>query len=63
MAQRNIDAVLERIAQRHLRITTLELRQSDSLNFYDLAAWNLKEALAAAYQAGVVADIASKAGA
>lgn len=58
MEQRNIDAVLERIAQGHHRVTTLETRQSDSLNFYGLAVWSLKEALAATYQAGVEADMA-----
>ena len=42
----------------HLRVTALETRQSDSLNLYGLAVWNLKEALAAAYQAGVEAEMA-----
>lgn len=44
--------VIEEIAQKILKIETLETRMSDSLDFYDCAVWNIKAALEAAYQAG-----------
>lgn len=45
------EAVLE-IAQRHLGLQTLEPRNSDHLDFHDLAVWRIREALEAAYRAG-----------
>ena len=50
-----LDALLTRIAQEHLFIDTLETRNSDSLDFHDVSVWGVKEALIAAYQAGLVA--------
>ncbi len=44
--------ILETIAQNTLRIETLETRMSDSLDFHEVSVWELKEALAAAYEAG-----------
>jgi hypothetical protein len=35
-----------------LSIETLETRNSDSLDFYDVAVWSLKKALQEAYEAG-----------
>ena len=49
------DALLTRIAQEHLFIDTLETRKSDSLDFHDVSAWGVREALNAAYQAGMAA--------
>lgn len=46
---------LERIAREALDIETLETRDSDSLDFHDVPVWSLKEALEAAYQAGMSA--------
>jgi Family of unknown function (DUF6900) len=43
---------LEAIARRHLQMVTLETRNSDSLDFHDLSVWQLRRALAAAYNAG-----------
>ncbi len=40
------------IARRILRIETLETRNSDSLDFHELAIWTIQEALDAAYKAG-----------
>lgn len=40
------------IAQKHLRIETLETRNRDSLDFHDVGVGCLKAALAAAYEAG-----------
>ena len=47
-----LDALLTRIAQEELLIETLETRFSDRLDFHDLAVWQLREALKAAYEAG-----------
>ena len=51
--QQPIDQVLEDTAKEHLRVPTLETRKSDSLDFHDLAVWQLRAALEAAYQAGL----------
>ena len=50
-----LDALLTQIAQEHLFIETLETRKSDSLDFHDVSVWGVKEALIAAYQAGLAA--------
>lgn len=44
--------VLEEIAQRHLLVDTLETRNNDSLDFYEVAVWCVKAALMEAYEAG-----------
>ena len=43
---------LERIAVDLLGIETLKTRHSDDLDFHDLAVWKIRDALAAAYEAG-----------
>ena len=48
-----IHTILTRIAQKHLGIETLETRMSDSLDFHDTAIWCIREALEAAFKAGV----------
>ena len=50
------DATINEIAQRILGIDTLETRKSDSLDFHEVAIWNIKEALEAAFEAGRKAD-------
>jgi len=51
-----MDKLLEEIATRHIvGLTTLETRKSDGLDFHDVAVWCLKEALQAAYDAGLEA--------
>jgi hypothetical protein len=50
------DVTVNEIAQRILRIDTLQTRKSDSLDFHDVAVWSLKEALEAAFEAGRKAD-------
>jgi hypothetical protein len=42
-----------RIAQTHLAIETLETRHRDSLDFHDVGVWCLRDALQAAYEAGI----------
>ncbi|PLZ02601.1 hypothetical protein CY652_09955 [Burkholderia sp. WAC0059] len=41
------------IAARIFGLETLETRNSDRLDFYDLAVWSIREALEAAWLAGV----------
>ncbi|HHW2917480.1 DUF6900 domain-containing protein [Herminiimonas aquatilis] len=48
-----IETILTLIAQKHLGIETLETRRSDSLDFHDTAVWCIKDALEAAFRAGV----------
>lgn len=50
-----IDHLLNQIARKHLDIETLETRKSDRLDFHEVAVWNLKAALEAAYRAGLEA--------
>jgi hypothetical protein len=47
------DILFAAIARRYLGIPTLETRRSDSLDFHDVAVWQLKAALRAAYDARV----------
>jgi hypothetical protein len=50
------DALLLEIAQKHFpSIETLETRNSDGLDFHDVAVWAIRSALEAAYAAGHVA--------
>lgn len=50
--KQTIDEVIENIAQKKLGIPTLETRGSDSLDFYDVAVWQVRDALQAAYEGG-----------
>lgn len=51
----SIDSLLAAIAKEHLHLETLETRNSDSLDFHDVAVWGVKAALEAAYEAGKAA--------
>lgn len=44
--------ILEQIAIKYFDIETLETRHSDRLDFYDVAVWNMRDALQAAFEAG-----------
>jgi len=48
-----------KIAREILDLETLETRRMDSLDFHELAVWEIREALEAAYNAG--RDAAAKA--
>ena len=48
-----LDTILTLIAQKHLRIDTLKTRNSDQLDFHDTAVWCIRDALEAAFKAGV----------
>ena len=54
-----LEQLLTQIAQNKLGIETLETRKSDRLDFHDVAVWCLRDALEAAFNAGV--EQASKA--
>jgi hypothetical protein len=55
-AQAPIEALLLEIATKHFHsIETLETRNSDRLDFHDVAVWAIRAALEAAYAAGVAA--------
>jgi len=46
------EALLAELALQHLGIETLATRNSDSLDFHDVAVWAIRDALEAAWQAG-----------
>ena len=48
----NKDATIRLIANDVLGIETLDARKSDSLDFHDLAVWQIRKALETAYEAG-----------
>ena len=48
-----LETLLTKIAQQHLGIETLQTRRSDSLDFHDVAVWCVRDALEAAFKAGV----------
>ena len=49
------DALILDIATRHFFVETLDTRNSDRLDFHDVAVWAIRAALEAAYEAGRVA--------
>ena len=55
-----IDTILTLIAQKHLGIETLQTRNADSLDFPDTAVWCLKDALEAAFKAGIEVGASSQ---
>jgi hypothetical protein len=52
-AMNHLDTRLTRIAQQHLRIETLESRHRDRLDFHEVSVLELRDALEAAYCAGI----------
>ncbi|MFU8829155.1 MAG: DUF6900 domain-containing protein [Phycisphaerales bacterium] len=46
------DTTISRIAREALGLDTIDTRIADSLDFHDLAAWSIKDALERAYEAG-----------
>ena len=53
-----IDTILTLIAQKHLGIDTLQTRHADSLDFHDTAVWCIRDALEAAFKAGIEVGVA-----
>lgn len=50
--RRQIEHELVRIARKHLGIETLATRNSDGADFHNVAVWQVKEALLAAFELG-----------
>jgi hypothetical protein len=48
-----VDELVAAIAKEKLRFDTLETRNSDSLDFHEVAVWSVRDALLAAYKAGM----------
>ncbi len=55
-----MNETLAEIARRMLNVDTLETRKMDSLDFHDVAVWQLKKALEAAYRAGAASVTPTK---
>ena len=55
LSSKQMNAEIAQIANKYLYIETLETQYCDRLDFHDLAVWQIKEALEAAYQAGLAA--------
>ena len=51
---------LQQIAATLLGVETLDTRHSDSLDFHDLAVWQIEAALRAAYEAGAASEKSRK---
>ena len=49
------EALILDIAKRHFFVETLETRNSDGLDFHEVAVWALRVALHEAYAAGLAA--------
>lgn len=49
----NLVTILTAIAQEQLGIPTLDVRNSDSLDFHEVSVWSVKAALTAAFNAGM----------
>ena len=52
MNSKKLNQLMTQIAQQHLRLETLETRHSDSLDFHDIAVWQIESALRAAFEVG-----------
>jgi len=48
----DIDDALATIARKHLRLSTLQARNSDSLDFHEHAVWSIEAALRDAFALG-----------
>lgn len=51
--QELLNKIITGIAQKNFRVDTLETQNSDSLDFHDVAVWQIKEALTDAFLAGM----------
>ena len=52
MTPSELKELIEAIAKKHMQFDTLESRNSDSLDFKDVAVWSVKTALIEAFRAG-----------
>jgi hypothetical protein len=58
--QETFDQILTQIAQKTLSINTLETRNMDNLDFHEVAVWQIKDALRAAFVAGMEVGVTVK---
>ena len=49
------EALMLDIAKRHFYVETLDTRNSDGLDFHEVAIWSIRAALIEAYAAGLAA--------
>ena len=57
--QELLQKILTGIAQKNLQINTLETQNSDSLDFHEVAVWQIQEALREAFLTGMtVSEVA-----
>jgi hypothetical protein len=56
VADPDTDGLLLEIARKHFPLETLEARNSDGLDFHDVAVWSIRAALEAAFAAGQAAS-------
>ena len=54
-AKSRSEVLLLEIAAKHFHIETLDTRNSDGLDFHDVAVWTIRAALEAAFAAGQAA--------
>jgi PIN domain nuclease of toxin-antitoxin system len=52
MTTTTLNEIINKIAAESMGIDTLETRKADSLDFHEIAVWNIREALEAAFEAG-----------
>jgi len=51
------DELVLDIARRHFLIETIEARNSDRLDFHEVAVWSMADAIREAYRAGANRDL------
>ena len=56
------DALILEIARRRFHLDTLETRNSDGLDFHDVAVWAIRDALTEAFEVGRNAGFAATKG-
>ena len=49
----DFDRLIEQIAKKNINVETLKTRNSDSLDFHNVAVWSIKKALEEAFIAGM----------
>lgn len=54
------DVAFTMIAQEHLRVETLVVRNRDSLDFHEVSVWGIRDALQAAYDLGKTVGAAQR---
>ena len=60
MMNKALKRKLEKIARGHLGMSTLDIRNSNRLDFYDVSVWGAQSALEAAYNLGKAEKIPTK---